>query len=400
MLAGQIDSLTGVRFVASAWVVMFHIQLFNEGAFGPFEPLARQGDLGVDLFFALSGFVLAHNYLTRLGPDAQSAEVVTFLWARLARIWPLYMVAVLLGGWLMFSREVLWGTDPKVPLTLEKLVQQTFLVQQWTEPDVHTSWAGPAWSLSAEWLAYLCFPALAMFAWRLRQRHGRRTALWASALVLVPILCWVVIAGMQTAPFQWLGRLAAMFASGVLLAAGLPAATNRLRRAGTLLTPVFVGGIVALCYVAESVGAHWVGALSAALFPALIASLVYGEGRIHRFLSTRTLLLGGGVSYALYLVHVPLIKFYRDLNDHAGSLAVSDSHRWYAESAVALLSLLLAYALFRRVEEPARRALRRVPVARLLRLHPDATVDADRLRVEVAVGDGLDDHRRELLRSP
>jgi peptidoglycan/LPS O-acetylase OafA/YrhL len=63
------------------------------------------------------------------------------------------------------------------------------------------------------------------------------------------------------------------------------------------------------------------------------------------------------VSFALYLVHVPLLKLFRDALDH-GVVPLSPGLRLYGELVVAGASLLIAWALFRHLEEPARDRLR------------------------------------------
>ena len=63
-----IRQLTGIRLVAAVWVLLYHSQgpLDAIGVLGiPVLPdFIRVGRLGVDLFFALSGFILAHTYLS------------------------------------------------------------------------------------------------------------------------------------------------------------------------------------------------------------------------------------------------------------------------------------------------------------------------------------------------
>ena len=82
-----IRQLTGIRFVAAAWVLLYHLQ-------GPLNTIGllvipgvsdvlRVGRLGVDLFFALSGFILTHTYLRRMGPALRARGALDFWWLRL-----------------------------------------------------------------------------------------------------------------------------------------------------------------------------------------------------------------------------------------------------------------------------------------------------------------------------
>ncbi|MGY2875719.1 peptidoglycan/LPS O-acetylase OafA/YrhL [Marmoricola sp. URHA0025 HA25] len=375
-----IASLTGVRLVAAVWVVLFHIYLVNGDDLAAAHPLVdsmvgpvvSQGDLGVDLFFLLSGFVLAHNYLDRLGAHPSLAGAAGFLWLRLARIWPLYMLAIVGGGLLLALRFQLWGTPPNVPLTMSHFVAQAFMVQQWGAGNVpNTSWTGPAWSISAEWLAYLCFPVLALAVWRLRRLVGPGSLIVLGAMALLPALVWTGTAHTQAAPYMWLVRLAGEFTCGVLLAAAAQHELPRLARAAGWLAPMTVVAGAGWLYLAGAVDRPWLGPLVLALFPALVLALAHGDSRLHRWLGSPPMVLGGGVSFALYLVHVPLLKLFRDALDH-GALPLDPRVQVYGELVVAALSLLLAWALFRLVEEPARRRLRV--------LGPEVVAAATRLR--------------------
>jgi peptidoglycan/LPS O-acetylase OafA/YrhL len=361
-----ITPLTGVRFVAALWVVLFHVYLYNGPGLAAAHPvvdavvgpLVSQGDLGVDLFFLLSGFVLAHNYLERLGPRPALPQALRFLGLRIARVWPLYLLAVLGGGLLLFLREQWWGSTPNVPISWGRFLEQVLMVQQWGAANVpDTSWTGPAWSISAEWLAYLSFPLLAVLVWRIQRYAGPVAVLALAGGVLVPVLIWTTVAHTQAAPFMWLARLASEFVCGMLLAAAPTYALPRVRAAAARLTPVAVAAGAAWLYLADLLGRPSLGPLVLALFPVLVLGLAVGNGALHQVLGSRELVLGGEISFALYLVHVPLLKLFRDALDH-GAVPLDPADRLYGELVVVLLSLLLAYVLYRRVEEPARHRLR------------------------------------------
>ena len=82
-------ALTGLRFFLAIWVVLFHFARFPAAGFPvPVKNILSSGFLGVDVFFLLSGFLMAYNYL-----DGAGALVTTnrhFWAARFARIYPVY----------------------------------------------------------------------------------------------------------------------------------------------------------------------------------------------------------------------------------------------------------------------------------------------------------------------
>ena len=84
-----ISQLTGVRFVAATWVMLYHYQgaLATAGILIPVvHELLRVGRLGVDLFFALSGFILTHAYWPRLKDLLKAQGYIAFLRTRLIQI--------------------------------------------------------------------------------------------------------------------------------------------------------------------------------------------------------------------------------------------------------------------------------------------------------------------------
>jgi peptidoglycan/LPS O-acetylase OafA/YrhL len=178
-----------------------------------------------------------------------------------------------------------------------------------------------------------------------------------AGVVLLPVLVWTATSHTQAAPFMWLARLASEFTCGMLLSAAVGQAGPRLSRVAGWAAPLTVVLGAGWLYAAELLDRSWLGPLVLALFPFFVLALAHGDGRLHRWLGSRPMVLGGGVSFALYLVHVPLLKLFRDAVAH-DALPLGPRQQLYGELAVAVLSLLLAWALFRHVEEPARHRLR------------------------------------------
>jgi peptidoglycan/LPS O-acetylase OafA/YrhL len=154
---GEIRSLTTLRLFAAVWVLVFHFH-FTPGAglgqlFDAARPVLGNGALGVDLFFVISGFVIAHTYLATLGPALRAGPAARFLWARICRIWPVYAVVTTLFGAVLVAK-LAFGTGGHVAfqavqpeVSVESWLRQLLMMQMWTRP-FHdgASWVGPAWS--------------------------------------------------------------------------------------------------------------------------------------------------------------------------------------------------------------------------------------------------------------
>lgn len=109
----------------------------------------------VDLFFCLSGFTLSYVY------SRETFNFLDYLIARIARIYPLYLVCLVVTGVLFIGPYMVNPTTYPIGQALIDFVLQFAMVNAWPLIGTGLHWDAPAWSLSAEWFCYLLvFPLL------------------------------------------------------------------------------------------------------------------------------------------------------------------------------------------------------------------------------------------------
>jgi peptidoglycan/LPS O-acetylase OafA/YrhL len=346
-----IDALTGIRALAAFWVVLFHFRAELTTllpALRPVLPFATAGRLGVDLFFVLSGFILAYNYVGTVRLRGYGR----FLWLRLARIYPVHLVTlVILVVAVIGMRTVGRSPNPASMYTAEAVLTNLLMVNAWTGMEL--TWNYPAWSISAEWFAYLLFPFLALGLARLR---SARVALLLAAASLATMFA-VFLAFPTGWPFPApLVRIGAEFVAGALLCHVYRSTLGRTWRWGTIAAGLTVAVVVGATWL-EATGRNsiWVTPLLAALIVA-VARADSGPGN---WLARPTMVYFGQVSYALYMTHgIGQLILVRLLPPHAfGGSNVALRVGIVVVYVVALLAA--AIAMFRYVEEPGRHWMRR-----------------------------------------
>jgi peptidoglycan/LPS O-acetylase OafA/YrhL len=373
---GEIKAISGLRIVAAVWVVLFHFRPWLEvsapGFRSALAPIINCGAQGVDLFFILSGFVLTWNYLDRMGESFSMKATLHFLWLRLARVWPVYVVTLHLAlAWIIFTLYVGHMPSPVADhLSAVSYARQVFLVQLWFQPFFdESSWDGPAWSISAEWLAYLLFGMLVLVIFRIaRATRVRGLLLLAVAACLPPTLLLLATGHFYT-PWSWLPRIVMQFTAGALACAAvrkMQLSEANQRKAG-YLSVVLGAGIVGILYVLD---AHPVPKVSDSsglvdvLFVPLVASLAVGIGSLPRLLSTRIMVYGGYLSFSLYMVHELVHTAW---NWITAEFEIVLTPSWSAKLImVGVLAVTFAGAalLYHFVEEPARIWMRNMAKAR------------------------------------
>lgn len=336
----QYHTLDGMRGVAAMLIVLFHTGDFFGGLRFP------ESYLAVDLFFVLSGFVIARAYHSRLAAGMSGAG---FLRVRLIRFYPLYALGTLLGL-VSAAASVLAGNNAAgwSPATLAVNAGLALLMlPSPLTPQLYPLNA-PSWSLLFELIVNLLYGYL--HGWLTRVRLLSIAALAALGLVAGALACGNLDAGYQwTAALNGVPRVAYSFTMGLLIAQG----RRRVRPWPSWLLLALV--LLLLCaHPAPSWQAGY--DLLAVLFgfPLLVWLASQSEPRwppLRRFYA-----FSGAISYALYVLHVPAALL---LNNAAKKLARLEPATLAPWSGVVLVVLLVGgcWVLDRAYDQPLRRWL-------------------------------------------
>lgn len=300
----DLRALTSLRAFLALGVVLFHYQLQWDPGLG-YSPIIERSRLAVDAFFMLSGFILAHVY----GPafEEGSFSYRRFIVARLARLYPLHL-AVLGGVVIMSLGATAFGVRyDQTTYTAEGFVKTLFLVQAWFPSETGFNWSGPSWSLSAEWFAYLIFPAYALLASRFRRQPWMLLLLGLATYVVIDAVYGAIFGKVLPRAEDDMGilRIAPAFLIGMAL--------YGIGR-GTTWRPV-----VAICACLVATSLLLVGmqlSLDDRLVVAFTAPVVFSwsmlaKSRVEGILAAPPLVFAGEVSFALYLAHMPILVAYK-----------------------------------------------------------------------------------------
>jgi peptidoglycan/LPS O-acetylase OafA/YrhL len=334
-------ALTGLRGCAALFVCVHHLVLHIGAPPSLARSLALRGYLMVDLFFVLSGFVMALAYEGWFAGAFGPATYARFLWRRFARLWPLHAAVVLLmlGTLALSGHYWVWWRMAVLNLAM---------AQGW---GLSKTLNVPSWSLSAEWVAYALFPALAWLTLRGGiARTAAAVALAVTALVVAAHLGAFRPSG-RRGPLDLYDNYSLLPVARCLGGFTLGLVARRAMRLDALRRGLARPGW------AEAAGALLLAGLAlglpdAAAYPlllVLVAALWAGEDGLSRFLGRPAPHRLGAWSYALYLVHLPLIQLWEGAG-RPGSPAL-------AGLILLAASLAAAAVLHRVLEVPARRAL-------------------------------------------
>ena len=351
-------ALTGVRFFLALWVLLFHC--CEEWQDYPLLfALFSKGYVAVSGFFVLSGMVLVHSNANKLhGPGA----VKRFFQARFARLYPMYVVSIVLALPLFFWYQ--YQTNAAYLLTVPVVTLVTLLgIQSW-----YRGWVDalnpPSWSLSVEAFFYSVFPFLNKVFLRLKPRFVF-ILLLALALFNIFLINRFIDASTKNDAFNSFIHPSvfplfhlATFIMGMCFGY-LGFVHGRMQYTGgwvhlalpILLLMVFCMNLPQLSFVSINSGGY------AVLFGVIFLMLAQPRHMLAKFLSLKWIVLLGESSYALYLLHIPVRTYLTLLLQKFQITVAAYPHMFlfiYAVVAVAVSVICFLY-----IERPLTKLLRK-----------------------------------------
>lgn len=352
----RLDQLTFIRFVMVLLVLLYHGYggVYDDFLNGiPFLPeLLRTAPTAVGYLYVLSGFVMALVYYH----PQEKFDILSYWKARFVRIYPLYLIAFLLISY--------YYIDGILGIKSPKILANLFVIQAWI-PRYAQSFNYASWSMTVEFFFYAVFPFFVMWAYQqpLKKLIWLSIGLWIVSQTIYQGL-WIGYLDTQRnfiiySPIFHLNSFIMGVVGGIwYLRVGKheqlkPSVIFSVLAASFVLLAGY--SVVSMKYIPTlPKDLQPMAGLLAPIMIVFIVALAMDTSKLSRFLDHPWLINLGEASYAIYILHVPVIwLFERYLFD--SSLAFAG--RLFDFTALPLMVLIGLFTHFY-VDIPLRRWLK------------------------------------------
>ncbi len=312
----EIKSLTGVRGIAALYVIIFHWYNHLSQKQPTFSStlldnlyitFIKHGYLSVDLFFALSGFVLCVSSYKLFSEQVSAQDYKKFIYKRFFRLFPLYIAMTIVYAVTFHQSGV-----------IDLLLNLTLL--QGIVPSHSLSIINPGWSLTNEWVVCFIFPFFLFYGLKIKKK--------AWLLVIMSLALLVLVSLVRGHAINWSNYLSLKNVHGFYPLVGYTRGPAGFART---VASFFLGIFSFIIYRSQNNKASYpkyLGYLTIPLFallfinntdiliilllPALILYITQ-PNFLNTFLSSKPVHFTGVISYSLYLNHFLFINTYDEV---------------------------------------------------------------------------------------
>ena len=342
-----IDSLAGLRAIAAGIVVLHHLVPVKGKGWG--NSLLEELNVGVTIFFVLSGFLICYRYF---GKNTREFKwYYNYAVNRVARIYPMYFLLTTFTITLaaLGQHTLGWGT------LREYILNITFL-RGFFSTYVYSG-ISQGWTLTVEECFYFSAPIMFILSHRL--------PIWVQSILIFLLGCILWLCFRKTDLYGFMNNFAFIhittffgrvfeFAVGIMMA-------FRIMKGGKIKHATLIGGVGFLVGLLWQVAINHVThtfaitsttgyLLNETLLPVSVALFIYGiikeDSVVKRFLQTKLMVILGKSSYTLYLLHWGMTSYL--------------IHRFISSNFIVdiLLTYLLSVLLWHFIEEPANKLVK------------------------------------------
>lgn len=344
----DIKTLTGLRGISALIVMLYHFLSLDACCQNYVPALIKRGYLGVDVFFVLSGFVMALNYARFFKDGITTSSYTAFMVKRLARIYPLYIVITLLflPHYDFSGLRGVWAVDAH----LADFIACVFMIQAWGFGFANI--AAATWSLSAEFFAYIIFPFTVFFAVYARPAYAWGLFALAAVFLYIVASSHLGIVGPMdvvslSSALPVLRCLAGFFLGLIGYRLSQVNACRTFLSSSTALIVLITGFLLALHFKAHDV-------IVFAFFLPILLALFYESACARLIFANRAADHLGVISYSLYLAHPLFMPVKTNLETIAARHDLGAITHLLIFIFVILLSWGSACLLYRFIEMPGR----------------------------------------------
>jgi peptidoglycan/LPS O-acetylase OafA/YrhL len=309
----EIKSLTGIRGIAAIYVIIFHWYnhlsqkqpiTSSSTVNDLWTTLIKHGYLSVDLFFALSGFVLCVASYNLFSEQVSGPDYRKFIYKRFFRLFPLYICITLVY-------QATFNQAGVVDLLLNLTLLQGIV------PSHSLSIINPGWSLTNEWVVCFIFPFFLFYALKVRKK--------AWLLVALSVVLLLAVSLVRGHAINWSNYTSLKDAKGFYPLVGYTRGPAGFARTITSFSLGIFSYIIYRFYSKSGFNLKYLGYLTIPLFallfvknadiliilllPALILYITQ-TNYLNTFLSSKPVHFAGLISYSLYLNHFLFINTY------------------------------------------------------------------------------------------
>lgn len=327
----NINALDGLRGIAAYFVVISHF--CGATKFGDYHFIL--GRVGVMIFFILSGFLMGHIYLSNDGKPTPS-DVARYLVRRFTRVYPLFIAIVLLC-YISFHFY-----DPRVMFRINnENIWQHFLL---------LDGVSVLWTIPVEFLFYFTFIPVFIFS------HKYKTAVIYSLVGLISLNVLLDFPSFKDEGY-WLGY-SSFFLAGVLVSYFYEPSVSQAKKVSVhdiifvvciafipLLVPQTFYEVFLESTALPDGSPNRQTVSFYLLFMAIFLYSCLKSNFADRILGHKSLRFLGSISYTVYLIHIPVLRYIRIKTD-------IDKNLFLYFVVLIVATTILAYLIHRFFEKP------------------------------------------------